>query len=136
MFKKKGYHSTQRLYFNTIPRSEFYGFVLGYAVGIILQGLFGVESGFWDIFKLVLTAVGFMIGYYIDLKYFQEKDEPFVEPEEIEDEDEAAETAPAAENAAATENAPAAETAPAAENAPAPEAASAAPAAESNPEKQ
>ena len=36
--KKKGTHSTQKKYFNTIPRSEFYGFVLGYAIGLIVSG--------------------------------------------------------------------------------------------------
>ena len=71
--KKKGTHSTQKKYFNTIPRSEFYGFVLGYAIGLIVCGALKIES---QIPQLAMALIGFGIGYYIDKKYFQEPDEP------------------------------------------------------------
>ena len=35
---KKGYHSTQSKAFNTIPRSEYLGVVLGFAIGMFLTG--------------------------------------------------------------------------------------------------
>jgi hypothetical protein len=71
--KKKGTHSTQKKYFNTIPRSEFYGFVLGYAIGLIVCGALKIES---QIPQLAMALIGFGIGYFIDKKYFQEPDEP------------------------------------------------------------
>lgn len=71
--KKKGTHSTQKKYFNTIPRSEFYGFVLGYAIGLIVCGALRIET---QIPQLAMALIGFGIGYYIDKKYFQEPDEP------------------------------------------------------------
>ena len=70
---KKGTHSTQKKYFNTIPRSEFYGFVLGYAFGLIICGALRIES---QIPQLAIALIGFGIGYFIDKKYFQEPDEP------------------------------------------------------------
>lgn len=70
--KKKGTHSTQKKYFNTIPRSEFYGFVLGYAIGLIVCGALKIES---QIPQLAMALIGFGIGYFIDKKYFQEPDE-------------------------------------------------------------
>ena len=71
--KNKKTHSTQRKYFGTIPRSEFYGFVLGYALGLIISGLLRLDSQFQYI---LFALVGFGIGYYIDKKYYQEPDEP------------------------------------------------------------
>lgn len=71
--KNKKTHSTQRKYFGTIPRSEFYGFVLGYALGLIISGLLRLDSQFQHI---LFALVGFGIGYYIDKKYYQEPDEP------------------------------------------------------------
>ena len=61
--KNKKTHSTQRKYFGTIPRSEFYGFVLGYALGLIISGLLRLDSQFQHI---LFALVGFGIGYYID----------------------------------------------------------------------
>lgn len=69
---KKKTHSTQKKYFGTIPRSEFYGFVLGYAIGLILSGLLRLESQYQVI---VFAAVGLGIGYFIDKKYYQAEDE-------------------------------------------------------------
>ena len=71
--KNKKTHSTQRKYFGTIPRSEFYGFVLGYSFGLIISGLLRLDSQFQHI---LFALVGFGIGYYIDKKYYQEPDEP------------------------------------------------------------
>lgn len=71
--KKKGTHSTQKKYFGTVPRSEFYGFVLGYAIGLILTGALHLESQFQT---LLCAVAGLGIGYYIDRKYYQEPDEP------------------------------------------------------------
>lgn len=71
--KERKTHSTQKKYFNTIPRSEFYGFVLGYAFGLIICGALRIES---QIPQLAIALAGFGIGYYIDKKYFQEPDEP------------------------------------------------------------
>ena len=88
MNKKKGTHSTQKKYFNTIPRSEFYGLAIGYAFGLILGGLLRLES---QIPQLALAVIGFGIGYFIDKKYFQEPDEPFEEAAETDDADEAVE---------------------------------------------
>lgn len=79
MNKKKGTHSTQKKYFNTIPRSEFYGLAIGYAFGLILGGLLRLES---QIPQLALAVIGFGIGYFIDKKYFQEPDEPYEEAAE------------------------------------------------------
>lgn len=70
---KRGYHSTQRKYFNTVPRSAFLGFVLGYAVGLFLTGLFDLDS---YVLQIIGIAVGTGIGYWIDGKYFAEEDVP------------------------------------------------------------
>lgn len=79
---KKGYHSTQKKYFNAIPRSEFYGIAIGYALGLIVTGLLKMES---QIPELAFAVVGFLIGYYIDFKYYRVKDEPdATEPSAIE----------------------------------------------------
>lgn len=94
MNKKKGTHSTQKKYFNTIPRSEFYGFVLGYAIGLILTGALRIES---QIPQLAIAVIGLGIGYFIDKKYFQEPDEPIEGPAEADDAEEVnavAESAP------------------------------------------
>lgn len=88
MNKKKGTHSTQKKYFNTIPRSEFYGLAIGYAFGLILGGLLRLES---QIPQLALAVIGFGIGYFIDKKYFQEPDEPYEDAAETDDADEAVE---------------------------------------------
>ena len=75
---KKGYHSTQRKIWGTIPASEFYGFVIGYAVAMILIGLFDWETTMLPIF---LAFIGVGIGCWYDRKFFYVKDEP--EGEEI-----------------------------------------------------
>ncbi len=75
---KKGYHSTQRKYFNTVPRSEFYGLAVGYAVGLIFAGLFH-DNG--QKFQLAGVIIGVAIGYWIDSKYYAEKDVPVEEIE-------------------------------------------------------
>lgn len=82
MNKKKGTHSTQKKYFNTIPRSEFYGLAIGYAFGLILGGLLRLES---QIPQLALAVIGFGIGYFIDKKYYQEPDEPYEDPADTDD---------------------------------------------------
>ena len=83
---KKGYHSTQRKIWGTIPASEFYGFVIGYAAAMILIGLFDWETTMLPIF---LAFIGVGIGCWYDRKFFYVKDEP--EGEELSDggEDEA-----------------------------------------------
>jgi hypothetical protein len=82
MNKKKGTHSTQKKYFNTIPKSEFYGVALGYALGLILGGLLRLES---QIPQLATAVIGFGIGYFIDKKYYQEPDEPYEDPADTDD---------------------------------------------------
>ena len=89
MNDKKKTHSTQKKYFNTIPRSEFYGVAIGYALGLIIGGLLRLES---QIPQLAVAVIGFGIGYFIDKKYYQEPDEPYESESaaEADDEDEAA----------------------------------------------
>ncbi len=70
---KRGYHSTQSKYFNTIPRSEFLGIALGFAIGMFLTGLFRLDS---TVLEIVGAGIGFAVGYWIDGKYFAEKDIP------------------------------------------------------------
>ncbi len=70
--EKKTY-STQKKYFGTIPKSEFYGVCIGYALGLILTGFFRMET---QIPQLVLALIGFGIGYYIDKKYYTRPVEP------------------------------------------------------------
>ena len=86
---KKKTHSTQKKYFNTIPKSEFYGVALGYAFGLIIGGLLRLES---QIPQLAAAVIGFGIGYFIDKKYYQEPDEPYESESaaEADDEDDAA----------------------------------------------
>lgn len=87
MNDKKKTHSTQKKYFNTIPRSEFYGVAIGYALGLIIGGLLRLES---QIPQLAAAVIGFGIGYFIDKKYYQELDEPYESAAEADDEDDAA----------------------------------------------
>ena len=70
---KKGYHSTQSKAFNTIPRSEYLGVVLGFAIGMFLTGALH-----WDnrILELIGAVAGFVVGWWIDGKYYAEKDIP------------------------------------------------------------
>lgn len=68
---KEGYHSTQEKVYGKIPRSEFYGFVLGYAVGTILRGIFNLQS---STLAIILSAIGVGIGIWYDRKYFMVKD--------------------------------------------------------------
>lgn len=70
---KPGYHSTQSKMYNKIPRSEFYGFVLGYAVGTIIRGVFGLQS---NTLQLGLAVIGLGIGVWWDRKFYMVKDEP------------------------------------------------------------
>jgi hypothetical protein len=83
MNKKRGTHSTQKKYFNTIPKSEFYGVTLGYALGLILGGFLRLET---QIPQLAMALIGFGIGYYIDKKYYQEPDEPIESSSDAADE--------------------------------------------------
>jgi hypothetical protein len=87
MNKKRGTHSTQKKYFNTIPKSEFYGVTLGYALGLILGGFLRLET---QIPQLAMALIGFGIGYYIDKKYYQEPDEPIESSSDAADESYAA----------------------------------------------
>lgn len=86
MNDKKKTHSTQKKYFNTIPRSEFYGIAIGYALGLIIGGLLRLES---QIPELAAAVIGFGIGYFIDKKYYQEPDEPYESESAAEADDEA-----------------------------------------------
>lgn len=76
---KNGYHSTQRTIYGRIPASEFYGFVLGIAIGYIipaainLSGLAEVNNGDFAIFFCI---IGVIIGWWYDQKHFMVKDEP------------------------------------------------------------
>lgn len=92
----KGYHSTQKKYLGAIPRSEFYGVAAGYALGLIISGLFRLET---QLLELALAVVGFLIGYYVDYKYYRVKDEP------AESKPEAVEEKPAEEIAVSSEGA-------------------------------
>ena len=87
MNDKKKTHSTQKKYFNTIPKSEFYGVALGYAFGLIIGGLLRLES---QIPQLAAAVIGFGIGYFIDKKYYQEPDEPYESESAAEADDDAA----------------------------------------------
>lgn len=93
---KPGYHSTQSKMYNKIPRSEFYGFVLGYAVGTIIRGVFNLQS---NTLQLLLAVIGLGIGVWVDRKYFMVKDEP--ENEDLPEGEEAAEEVTSGTGAAA-----------------------------------
>ena len=71
---RKGYHSIQGKFLGTIPRSEFYGFALGYGFGTVLRGVFSLPSD--TIVPIVLAAVGLAVGIWVDRKYYTVKDEP------------------------------------------------------------
>ena len=70
---KEGYHSNQDCIFGTIKRSEFYGFVLGYAFGTIYRGLFDVSD---NMMPVILAALGFLIGIWYDRKFCIVPDDP------------------------------------------------------------
>jgi hypothetical protein len=77
--EKNGYHSTQRTIYGRIPASEFYGFVIGIALGYIVRGVVNL-SGLMEInnsdLAFVFCAIGVAIGWWYDQKYFMVKDEP------------------------------------------------------------
>ncbi len=77
--EKNGYHSTQDVVYRKIPKSEFYGFVVGFALGMILRGLINL-SGLFEVndnyISYVLCMVGLAIGWWVDQKYYMVKDEP------------------------------------------------------------
>lgn len=83
---KNGYHSTQRTIYGRIPASEFYGFVIGIALGYIVRGVVNL-SGLMEInnsdLAFVFCAIGVAIGWWYDQKYFMVKDEPEEGAEEI-----------------------------------------------------
>lgn len=87
---KKGYHSTQKKYFNTMPRTAFLGFVGGYGLGLLFSGIIRTDSQtpHW-----LFAVIGAAIGYWIDHKYFLEKDLSVEEIEAQIAEEEAAEAA-------------------------------------------
>lgn len=78
---KKGYHSTQIKVFGTIPRSEFLGIALGYAIGMFFTGFLHMDG---YVLEAVGTVIGFAAGWYVDQKYFLEKDVPVEEIEGME----------------------------------------------------
>jgi nucleotide-binding universal stress UspA family protein len=77
--EKNGYHCTQRTIYGRIPASEFYGFVIGIALGYIVRGVVNL-SGLMEInnsdLAFVFCAIGVAIGWWYDQKYFMVKDEP------------------------------------------------------------
>ena len=83
---KNVYHSTQRTIYGRIPASEFYGFVIGIALGYIVRGVVNL-SGLMEInnsdLAFVFCAIGVAIGWWYDQKYFMVKDEPEEDAEEI-----------------------------------------------------
>ena len=76
---KNGYHSTQRTIYGRIPASEFYGFVLGIAIGYIVPAVINLiglaEINNSDV-AFVFCIIGVAIGWWYDQKYFMVKDEP------------------------------------------------------------
>ena len=89
---KNGYHSTQRTIYGRIPASEFYGFVLGIALGYIVRGVVNL-SGLMEInnsdLAFVFCAIGVAIGWWYDQKYYMVKDEPEEGAEEMKEGEEA-----------------------------------------------
>lgn len=77
---KKGYHSVQSKAFGTIPRSEFIGIALGYAIGMFFTGFFNMDG---YVLEIAGAVIGFAIGWYVDEKYYQEKDVPVEEIERM-----------------------------------------------------
>lgn len=74
---KKGYHSTQRKVYGTIPRSIFLGIAIGYAAGLIAGGLLAMEG---HTLEIIGAAAGVAVGWLIDHFLFAEKD--IEDPEE------------------------------------------------------
>ena len=85
---KNGYHSTQRTIYSRIPASEFYGFVLGIAVGYIVPAVINL-SGIAQVnnsdVAIIFCIIGVVIGWWYDQKYFMVKDEPEESAEEAEE---------------------------------------------------
>lgn len=75
---KRGYHSTQTKAFQVIPKSEYVGVVLGFAIGMFLTGLLHMDHYFLE---MVGAVIGFAIGWWMDGRYFAEKDVPVREEE-------------------------------------------------------
>lgn len=75
---KTGYHSTQSKAFGSIPRSEYLGLVVGFALGLIIQGVSGVES---YAFEIAGVVIGCAVGYTIDRMFYWEMDTPTECPE-------------------------------------------------------
>lgn len=69
---KTGKHSRQTKIFGKIPRSEFLGIALGYAAGLIIQGITNNTS---HVLLLAGLAGGYIAGYLIDWFFFQEADD-------------------------------------------------------------
>ena len=86
---KNGYHSTQRTIYGRIPASEFYGFVLGIAVGYIVPAVINL-SGIAQVnnsdVAIIFCIIGVVIGWWYDQKYFMVKDEPEESAEGAEEE--------------------------------------------------
>ncbi len=86
---KNGYHSTQRTIYSRIPASEFYGFVLGIAVGYIVPAVINL-SGIAQVnnsdVAIIFCIIGVVIGWWYDQKYFMVKDEPEESAEGTEEE--------------------------------------------------
>lgn len=82
---KKGYHSVQHKAFGTIPYSEFVGIALGYAIGMFFTGFFHMES---YVLEIAGAVIGFAIGWYVDQKYYLEKDVPVEQIEQMDNADE------------------------------------------------
>lgn len=78
---KPGYHSTQEKIYG-IKRSEFYGFVLGYATGTILRGIFNLKD---NTAAIICAAIGVLIGIWWDRKYCMAKDEPEEAEEDLQE---------------------------------------------------
>lgn len=74
---KRGYHSVQERAFHAIPRSEFIGLALGFAIGSIAHGILKMDG---LVLEVAGTAAGFAIGVLIDRLLYLEKDVPEQEP--------------------------------------------------------
>lgn len=75
---KQGYNSTQSKAFGIIPRSEYLGVVLGFAIGMFLTGL-QQQDGY--ALELAGSVIGYAIGWWVDGKYYAEKAVPAEEQE-------------------------------------------------------
>lgn len=68
---KKGYHSTQSKAFNTIPRSEYLGVVLGFAIGMFLTGALHWDNRILELIGAVaLLSAGGLTGNTMQKKIF------------------------------------------------------------------